>query len=60
MNNNNNKTNRNDILILGHQEYVTQQEYSNPKKFVANRGTMILLDGNVFYAQVIMTERPKP
>jgi len=52
MNNNNNNTNRYDILILGHQEYVTQQEYSNLKKFVANGGTMILLDGNVFYAQV--------
>jgi hypothetical protein len=50
--NNKNTTNRYDILILGHQEYVTQQEYSNLKKFVANGGTMILLDGNVFYAQV--------
>jgi N,N-dimethylformamidase beta subunit-like protein len=50
--NNNHSTNRYDILILGHQEYVTQQEYSNLKKFVANGGTMILLDGNVFYAQV--------
>jgi hypothetical protein len=49
---NNNTTNRYDILILGHQEYVTQEEYSNLKKFVANGGTMILLDGNVFYAQV--------
>ena len=49
---NNNTTNRYDILILGHQEYVTQQEYSYLKKFVANGGTMILLDGNVFYAQV--------
>ncbi|HET7149044.1 MAG TPA: N,N-dimethylformamidase beta subunit family domain-containing protein [Candidatus Nitrosopolaris sp.] len=45
-------TNRYDILILGHQEYVTQQEYTNLKTFVANGGTMILLDGNVFYAQV--------
>lgn len=50
--NNNHSTNKYDILILGHQEYVTQQEYSNLKKFVANGGTMILLDGNVFYAQV--------
>jgi hypothetical protein len=45
-------TNRYDILIIGHQEYVTQQEYTNLKTFVANGGTMILLDGNVFYAQV--------
>jgi uncharacterized membrane protein len=49
---NRNTTNRYDILILGHQEYVTQQEYTNIKTFVANGGTMILLDGNVFYAQV--------
>ena len=50
--NNKNTTNRYDILILGHQEYVTQQEYTNLKTFVANGGTMVLLDGNVFYAQV--------
>jgi hypothetical protein len=49
---NKNTTNRYDILILGHQEYVTQQEYTNLKAFVANGGTMILLDGNVLYAQV--------
>jgi len=47
-----NGTNRYDILILGHQEYVTQQEYDNLKRFVANGGTMTLMDGNVFYAQV--------
>lgn len=49
---NKNIINRYDILILGHQEYVTQQEYSNLKTFVANGGTLVLLDGNVFYAQV--------
>ena len=47
-----NGTNKYDILILGHQEYVTQQEYDNLKHFVANGGTMILMDGNVFYAEV--------
>jgi N,N-dimethylformamidase beta subunit-like protein len=47
-----NGSNKYDILILGHQEYVTQQEYDNLKRFVANGGTMILLDGNIFYAQV--------
>lgn len=41
-----------DILILGHQEYVTQQEYSNLKTFVSNGGTLIILTGNVFYAEV--------
>jgi N,N-dimethylformamidase beta subunit-like protein len=48
----NNKNNAYDIIILGHQEYVTQREYYNLKKFVANGGTMILLDGNVFIAEV--------
>src|SRR5919197_1966129 len=49
---NNNNNNVYDIIILGHQEYVTQQEYNNLKKFVTNGGIMILLDGNVFYAEV--------
>jgi hypothetical protein len=41
-----------DILILGHSEYVTQQEYHNFKKFVENGGTIILFDANVFYTEV--------
>jgi N,N-dimethylformamidase beta subunit-like, C-terminal len=45
-------SNRYDVIMLGHQEYVTQKEYDNLKNFVSNGGTMILLDGNVFYAQV--------
>jgi hypothetical protein len=45
-----------DVVILGHQEYVTQQEYDNLKQFVANGGIMIILDGNVFYAQVDYNE----
>jgi hypothetical protein len=49
---NNNNNNIYDVAILGHQEYVTQQEYDNMKKFVTNGGTMILLDGNVFFAEV--------
>ncbi|MGB9169246.1 MAG: N,N-dimethylformamidase beta subunit family domain-containing protein [Nitrososphaeraceae archaeon] len=40
------------VIILGHQEYVTQEEYNTLKEFVSNGGTIILLDGNVFYAQV--------
>jgi hypothetical protein len=31
---------------------VTQQEYNNLKRFVSNGGTLIILDGNVFYAEV--------
>lgn len=34
-----NGTNAYDVLILGHQEYVTQQEYDNLKRFVADVGT---------------------
>jgi N,N-dimethylformamidase beta subunit-like, C-terminal len=41
-----------DVIILDHQEYVTQKEYDNLRQFVANGGTMIILDGNVFFAQV--------
>jgi hypothetical protein len=48
----NNGTNRYGTIILGHQEYVTRAEYNNLKHFVANGGTLILLDGNVFYAEV--------
>jgi hypothetical protein len=47
-----NGTNKYNILILGHQEYVTQQEYDNLKHFVSNGGTLVLMDGNVFYAEV--------
>ena len=41
-----------DVIIIGHQEYVTQQEYNNLKRFVSNGGTLIILDSNVFYAEV--------
>jgi hypothetical protein len=44
--------NKYDIIILGHQEYVTQSEYNNLKEFVANGGILFLLDGNTFYAEV--------
>jgi hypothetical protein len=47
-----NNSNLFNVIILGHQEYVTQSEYDNLKKFVSNGGTMIILDGNVFYAEV--------
>jgi hypothetical protein len=47
-----NGLNKYDILVIGHQEYVTQQEYDNLKHFVSSGGTMIILDGNVFYAEV--------
>jgi hypothetical protein len=51
---NNMKKNNNayDILIIFHNEYVTQEEYQNIKTFVANGGTLFVMDGNVFYAEV--------
>jgi hypothetical protein len=48
----NNGTNKYDIIILGHQEYVTQQEYDNLKHFVSNGGTLVLMDENVFIAEM--------
>jgi hypothetical protein len=50
--NSNNGINAYDVIILGHQEYVTQKEYDNLMQFVRSGGTMIILDGNVFYAEV--------
>ncbi|MFL6424677.1 MAG: N,N-dimethylformamidase beta subunit family domain-containing protein [Nitrososphaeraceae archaeon] len=47
-----NKFNKYDILVIGHQEYVIQQEYDNLRQFVSHGGTMIILDGNIFYAEV--------
>lgn len=49
---NKNGSNLYDIVVLGHQEYVTEDEYDSLKKFVSNGGTMILLDGNALYVQV--------
>jgi hypothetical protein len=41
-----------DVLILFHQEYVTQEEHNNFKQFVKNGGTLILVDSNAFFAEV--------
>lgn len=49
---NKNGINKYDVLVLGHQEYVTQEEYAHFKKFVADGGTVILLSSNVFMAEV--------
>jgi len=49
----NNGSNAYNVLILLHNEYVTQAEYDNLKKFLINGGSIILLNGNVFYAQVL-------
>jgi hypothetical protein len=47
-----NKTNAFDVLILFHEEYVTQDMYDNFRKFVNDGGTIIFMDGNVFIAEV--------
>ena len=39
-------------LFMLHNEYVTQQEYENLKRFVSNGGMIVFVDGNVFYAEV--------
>lgn len=39
-------------LFLMHNEYVTQQEYDNLKRFVYNGGTLVFIDSNAFYAEV--------
>jgi hypothetical protein len=46
------KTNAYEVLILSHDEYVTQETYDNYRRFVENGGSIILLDGNFFYAEV--------
>jgi hypothetical protein len=41
-----------DILFLFHNEYVTQQEYDNLKRFVKNGGVVVFTDANMLYAEV--------
>jgi hypothetical protein len=51
-NNSGQEINAYDILLLGVNEYVTQQEYDNLKKFVSNGGTLMVLTGGILYAEV--------
>lgn len=44
--------NKYDVVVLGHQEYVTQREYTDLKHYVADGGTLVVLDGNIFYAEI--------
>ena len=41
-----------DTLFLLHDEYVSDEGYNNYKRFVSNGGTIVFLNGNMFYAQV--------
>ena len=52
-----NGTNMYDVIMLQHQEYVSQKEYDNLKQFVANGGIVMLLTGNIFYAEVEYDEK---
>ena len=45
-------SNKYDVLILEHQEYVTQEEYNYLRQFVANGGILILPYSNTFYAEI--------
>jgi len=48
----NNTENAFDTLIILHEEYVTQKMYDDFKRFVAAGGSIVFLDGNIFYAEV--------
>lgn len=50
-------TNLYDIIMIFHEEYVTNEIYNNLKKFVYNGGTLMALSGNPFYAQVKYNDR---
>jgi hypothetical protein len=41
-----------DVIILEHQEYVSQKEYDNLRKYVSGGGLLVLLAGNVFFGEV--------
>ncbi len=46
-----------DILLIFHEEYVTQQLYQNLQSFVVNQGgVLVAMDGNVFFAKVDYNE----
>jgi hypothetical protein len=50
--NNINTSNKYNVLISGHKEYVTQREYDNLKQFVANGAILILPYSNTLYAEI--------
>jgi hypothetical protein len=49
-------TNTYDVLLLLHNEYVTQEAYESFRNFVKNGGTIIFIDPNIFYAEVAYDE----
>jgi glucose/arabinose dehydrogenase len=49
----NDGSNAYDVIFLLHSEYVTQEEYDNFKQFVSNGGTIVFIDGNILYAEIL-------
>jgi parallel beta-helix repeat protein len=49
---NEDKKNAYDVLILFHNEYATQSEYDNLKRFVINGGTILFTTSNELFAEV--------
>ena len=47
-----NGSNSVDVLILVHEEYITQEGYDNLKKFVSQGGTIIFMESNVLTVEV--------
>lgn len=43
---------RYDVLVLSHEEYVTDSEFAQFQQFVASGGRIVAVDGNTFYARV--------
>ena len=43
------------FAVLGHEEYVTASEYDNLRSFVAGGGTLLVMGGNTFWAEVNYT-----
>ena len=41
-----------DVIFLVHEEYVTQKEYNNLKKFVTQGGTLVFVESNVLTVEV--------
>jgi hypothetical protein len=41
-----------DVIFLVHEEYVTQNEYDNLKKFVTQGGTLVFVESNVLTVEV--------
>ncbi|MHB8586437.1 MAG: N,N-dimethylformamidase beta subunit family domain-containing protein [Thermoplasmatota archaeon] len=41
-----------DVVILGHEEYVTAREFASFEAFVLGGGRIVAMSGNTFYAEV--------